>query len=438
MEPLTTSDVKARPIRILANVRLSRMVIIVFFNALLFSFFCEGNALADVFKVEPETAKLQIERIDFSSQGQPILIRSFSRKESERGLFGAGWCSNIDVGLLGVEASTPKVIELRTCGVEKTRTFHKVLDAWIEDSSSSRILKKSDGRWELTEAPHLIFRNDGKLESFAASNHTRWYVRRDSSGRPEALDNLKQKPVRFRRNLAGDLDALLDSSGKVLVRYESELMLTKTDSKSGTENFEYDGDGNILRLFRRGSKEDGIQVWRFVYTNPEWLSSAQTPDGCISSWLFDRNGPTAVARESKNCQKPILNDALRPVLATSMKTKANRQIAASPPAVVANGGAPDLGVEIMKPGPMGLGKERASVRTDADGLPVVFQILGASARRLEVLRESGSGSAILIRSGETEVNFRKKPRSYDAKQLDLLDEYEEWMSAWGSRQSPDN
>ncbi|MBN8539326.1 MAG: hypothetical protein J0L82_02985 [Deltaproteobacteria bacterium] len=390
-------------------------------------------AVNEVFEVEPETAALQIERIDFASQGQPVVVRSFSRNEKEPGLFGTGWCSNIDVNLIGVESGSPKVIELRQCGALKPRTFHKVLDAWVEDSSSSRILKKADGRWELTESPHPIFRHDGKLDSFSTSANVRWHVRRDSSGRPEALDNLKNRPVKFRRNLSGDLDAMLDSTGKVILRYELGLMLVKTDSKDVTENFEYDSDGNILRLLRKESKDDRIRTWRFSYTNPEWLSAVQWPDGCTSAWLFDRSGSVAVARESKNCQKPMLNEALRPVLAAPAKPVVNRQITASPAAVAPNGGTKSIGIEIIKPGPMGLGKERASVSVNPDGLPVDFRIEGSITRRLEIIREAGSGSVLLLRSGETEVNFRKKPRQYEPKQLELLDEYEEWMSAWGAR-----
>jgi len=392
-----------------------------------------NQPIGDVFQVEPETAVLQIERVDFHSMGHPVVVRSFSRKEKDRGLFGTGWCSNVDISLAGVESGSPKVIELRQCGALRARNFHKVLDAWVEDSSSSRILKKAGGRWELTEFPHPIFRHDGKLDSFTTAAQVRWHVRRDSGGRPEALDNLKSRPVKFRRNLAGDLDALLDSSGKVIMRYELGLMLVKTDSKDYSENFEYDADGNILRLLRRESRDDILRSWRFSYTNPEWLSAAQTPDGCTSKWLFDRSGPVALARESKNCQKPMLNEALRPVLAAPAKPIASRQIAASPAAIVPNGGVRSAGVEIIKPGPMGLGKERANVSVDANGQPVVFQIEGAIGRRLEIFREVGTGSVLLLRSGETEVNFRKKPRQYESKQLELLDEYDEWMSAWGSR-----
>lgn len=392
-------------------------------------------AANEIFQVEPETASLQIERVDFASHGAPVIVRSFSRREKERGLFGAGWCSNIDVNLAGVESGSPKVIELRQCGTLKVRTFHKILDAWVEDSSSSRILKKADGRWELTEAPYPIFRHDGKLDSFSTLANVRWHVRRDSGGRPEAIDNLKTRPIKFRRNLSGDLDALLDNSGKVILRYELGLMLVKTDSRDLTESFEYDSDGNILRLLRKEPKDDRVYTWRFSYTNPEWLSAAQTPDGCTSIWLFDRSGSAAVARESKNCQKPMLNEAMRPVLAAPSKPLISRQIAASPSAISPNGGAgaKSNGVEIIKPGPMGLGKERANVSVNAEGLPIVFQIEGAIMRRLEIIRETGSGSVVLLRSGETEVNFRKKPRQYETKQLELLDEYEEWMSAWGSR-----
>lgn len=406
-----------------------------------------------VFRVDPETAKLEIERVEFRQQGEPVLVRRFERTEKERGLFGPGWCSNIDKILVGVDSGNPKVLELRECGQKKARTFHKILDAWVEDTSSSRILRKSDGRWELTEAPYPTFRFDGRLDSFQVGQH-RWYVRRDTNGRPEALDNLKTRPMKFRRNVSGDLDAILDSKGQRLVRYELGINLESAEFGGVREAYEYDADGNILRLLRlesrdgKKSADKPVQVWRFSYTNPEWLASAQDPDGCVSRWIFERNGQTTVAREARSCNKASLSSAPVPVSSVQIAKKpilskptVPRYLAAIPsslpPAPVkANGGkggasAPE--VEILKPGPMGIGKERAKVTVNPGGLPITFEIEGASPRRLEILREEGSGSAILVRSSGVEVPFRNRPREYSAKQLELLDEYEEWMAAWGDR-----
>lgn len=73
------------------------------------------------------------------------------------------------------------------------------------------------------------------------------------------------------------------------------------------------------------------------------------------------------------------------------------------------------------------------MKVNLAGLPIAFQVDGPSARRLEIMREEGSGSALLLRSSGVEVPFRNRPREYSAKQLELLDEYEEWMAAWGDR-----
>ena len=88
--------------------------------------FSTAVAANEIFQVEPETASLQIERIDFASNGAPVVVRSFSRKEKERGLFGAGWCSNIDVSLAGVESGSPKVIELRQTLSIGFETFYEI------------------------------------------------------------------------------------------------------------------------------------------------------------------------------------------------------------------------------------------------------------------------------------------------------------------------
>jgi hypothetical protein len=412
-----------------------------------------------VFRVDPETAKLEIERVEFRQQGEPILVRRFARAEKERGLFGPGWCSNIDKILVGVDSGNPKVLELRECGQKRARTFHKILDAWVEDTSSSRILRKSDGRWELTEAPYPTFRFDGRLDSFQAGQH-RWHVRRDSNGRPEALDNLRTRPVKFRRNVSGDLDAILDSKGHRLVRFDLGINLESAEFGGIRESYEYDADGNILRLLRVESRNGAVksdrpvQVWRFSYTNPEWLASAQDPQGCLSRWIFERSGGVSVARESRTCSQANSGSAPVPVAAAPAsagkqivnkdasisKAATSRELAALPVAVAPNPVKPDGGkgstatdIEILKPGPMGIGKERAKVSVNADGLPVAFQVEGPSVRRLEIVREAGSGSALLLRSSGVEVSFRNRPREYSSKQLELLDEYEEWMAAWGNR-----
>ena len=410
-----------------------------------------------VFRVDPETAKLEIERVEFRQQGEPVLIRRFARTEKERGLFGPGWCSNIDKILVGVDTGNPKVLELRECGQKKARTFHKILDAWVEDTSSGRILRKADGRWELTEAPYPTFRFDGRLDSFQVGQY-RWYVRRDSNGRPEALDNLKTKPIKFRRNVSGDLDAIVDSKGQRLVLFDLGINLESAESGGVRESYEYDADGNILRLLRvesrdgRKKSEQPVQVWRFSYTNPEWLASAQDPEGCLSRWIFERSGDSSVAREARTCGRASLGSAPIPVASVQLTkptrpsrsakavSSAPRELAAIPVAVAPNPVKPNGGkvvdtpeVEISKPGPMGIGKERARVKVNLAGLPIAFQVDGPSARRLEILREEGSGSALLLRSSGVEVPFRNRPREYSAKQLELLDEYEEWMAAWGDR-----
>lgn len=393
-----------------------------------------------VYRVHPEAAKLEIERIDYASQSIPVLVRTFRRLEKERGLFGPAWCSNLDLALLGLEGAQPRQFELHDCQRGQSRIFRKVLDAWVEEGSGSRILRKPDGRWELTEVPFAIFRADGKLESFQTENRVRWYLRRDAAGNLEALDNLKQRPVKFHRNQVGDLDAILDASGKALVKYRLSTMLESTTSNGSTESFEYDADGNILKL-TRSRTGDRAQLWRFSYTTAEWVSTIQHPDGCVSRWIFERsaggaddNSIAAIAKESKSCRVESAGSSVpAPV------TPIVRKVASAPKGIGANGseglGAKSTGISLRKPGPLGVGDERAEVTLNHEGMPVLFEITDASGkrRRLVIEREDISGSVSAIRANGVEINMQKKPRQYSSRQLDLLDEYEAWMSALGSR-----
>jgi hypothetical protein len=128
------------------------------------------HALGDpdpIFAVNPETANLIVDRTDYSVNSVPVITRKFRRLEKERGIFGPGWCSNLDLSLVGADAQNPKQIELHDCQRSPrahsisissvNRVYRRVLDAWVEESSASRILRKHDGRWELIEAPFSTF-----------------------------------------------------------------------------------------------------------------------------------------------------------------------------------------------------------------------------------------------------------------------------------------
>ncbi|MDX9732011.1 MAG: hypothetical protein RBT63_09590 [Bdellovibrionales bacterium] len=257
-----------------------------------------------VYVVPPQTAQLRLDRIDYvsKSDGVPVLIRSFHRTEPERGIFGTGWCSNLDVRLLGVGERQPSTLEIKTCGIQKKRTFRKILEAWVEDSSPSRILRAQDGRWEMTEAPYMIFRQDGMLDSFVTDDDVRWYVRRDAKGRPEALDNLKQRPAKFRRNYAGDLEAILDANGKPFVKYGLGAVLTSVEIAGVLETYEYDANGSVSKLTRK-PKGGKPSVWNFSYKSDGQLSLARDPDGCTTRWTFEQTQDEWSVLEKKDCQQ---------------------------------------------------------------------------------------------------------------------------------------
>ncbi len=390
------------------------------------------------FAIEPETAKLMLDRVDYKNASVPVLERSFRRLQKERGVFGPGWCSNLDLKLSETEDAQPKVIQLHNCMLlgktaEPTRKFRKFLDAWVEPSSASRILRKPDGRWEQTEFPQAIFRRDGMLESFLTTDRMRWHVRRDGSSQLSGLDNLKGKSIQFRRNIAGDLDAILDgATGATILKYRLTTMLESVQAGPLNEIYEYDGDGNVVKLTHARAKSE-TKFWRFAYTTAEWVSKVHWPDGCVSEWLFERSSRDTgsfeslpVAKEAKNCRKETL-EAVKPVTLASV----SRKLASSAGRIETSASQ----VLLKKPGPLGIGEEKAQVTLNREGLPVLFEIVGPDqqVRRLEIEREEFSGSTQKIRARGVEVSFQKKPRVYEAKQLELLDDYEAWMSAWGSR-----
>lgn len=405
------------------------------------------------FKVHPSTASLIVHRVDTSFQKVPVIQRVYRRFETERGLFGPGWCSNLDLSLKGPAGTVlseavvsevdprkkelPSTLELRDCFRAESsdrlrRVFKRTLEAWVEPGSGSRILLKSDGRWQLTEAPHAIFRQDGRLESFQSSDGLRWYVRRDSKSKIDSVDNLRSKAAKIHRNADGDVVSISESGGATLATYRHSVFLASVKKNGVNESYEYDSDDNILKLTLSESGRDS-RVWGFSYRTIERVSSVQHADGCVSQWAYEKpigeSSGLAVAstraRESKNCHATKQTATVRDVASTTVRQNPK-------PSKVRQ-------VLIRKPGPLGVGIEMAQVTLNSEDLPILFDIVGPDSTgkgqqvtRLEIEREAHSGTVVKISGRKTSISFVQKPRAYDKSQLDLLDDYETWMAAWGS------
>lgn len=405
---------------------------------LLTSFVGPGVLASEPFRVHPVSTSLIVHRVDYAAKSTPVIERIFKRFESERGVFGPGWCSNLDLFLRGpaeiesTKKDLPASVELRDCfraesKEQNQRVFKRTHDAWVEARTGARILLKSDGRWQLTEAPHAIFRPDGRLESFQAVDGVRWFLRRDAKSQIDSVDSLKSKAAKFHRDSEGDIVSLSENGGPPLATYRHNVFLMAVKKANVTESYEYDGDDNIIKIALRDSSRSE-KAWGISYRSVERVASIHHPGGCVSQWAFE---------------KPIGETSGLAVASSRAKEVRNCPMSAKGPTTISS--SRDVAslhtqrVLIQKLGPLGVGVEKAQVTLNADAMPVLFEIVSPSAKgeqpsvvRLEIEREPKSGSVVKIRGRNTFINFVQKPRNYEKNQLDLLDDYEAWMAAWGS------
>lgn len=208
--------------------------------------------------------------------GQFELLQAYSSRSLQRGLFGWGWCSNLEDAL---EFKNGRV-EIRVCPHRarfrfKKQTPRNAVDRFLSGLESSspenplplfESVTGSDGFIQKTQSQWVWHRPDGSWHSFDSNGRpvkksfieggwVEWKY--DSKGKLLGVQTQDGKFIRI--GLTGNLVTQVKHPGKTLnFQYESQKLVRVDQSGSKPSRYVYDEHDNLVLLKKNGRQQTKI------------------------------------------------------------------------------------------------------------------------------------------------------------------------------------
>lgn len=224
-----------------------------------------------------------------------ILSRTYSSNSIHNGLFGYGWCSDLEQRL---ELISESEIRLDHCGVSST--FYQTRKS-LYILGRRKIEKRRD---------HFVLSDDRRTWTFESDGRLRGW--RGGGAGDVALDfDVNGRPLRMRSSRLGTWSietvngkiSKLESSPTppkrgVFYFYRGDNLVQYVDSLTAPVSFSYDEFHNLTNIAGAGSSAPGVAgpgVEQVVYdVGRDLVLELQREDGCKESFQYER---TTAAQE---------------------------------------------------------------------------------------------------------------------------------------------
>jgi uncharacterized protein RhaS with RHS repeats len=207
------------------------------------------------------------------------VVRTYSSRSLHSGLFGTGWCSNLEARLREQKITSmhriPKKVEVDECG------WITKYEQTSEPGSYTTGLKKFgslnwDGQiWTETTQDGIRREYDrtGRLISFKDSKTRRVHVIYDNLGRPKTLVSISNVSNSHGSN----------SKPLALIHYNDQLPTVQSIQIVNGNSIEYEYENQTLRSATNAWKN----TYRFEYDLFKNLALIQFPDGSLEKVTYD-------------------------------------------------------------------------------------------------------------------------------------------------------
>ncbi|MEH6908907.1 DNRLRE domain-containing protein, partial [Neobacillus drentensis] len=228
--------------------------------------------------INPSNGNLTLSETDFviSGRGTPLTIeRTYnSRNTIEKGLFGYGWSSNLDVRL-NYAASGPVVY---TDG-DGTRHFfgEAVEGGYIAQSGSYlNLTRQSDGIFILTledKTTNITFNNNGRIQSITDLNGNVTTFTYSLSGQLQSIKDASNRTISISYGSSGYISTITVETRSYRYLQDANGYLTSyTNAKNITKNYVYDVIGRLT-----GRKDGRSITTSFTYDASSRVSKVSRP-----------------------------------------------------------------------------------------------------------------------------------------------------------------
>lgn len=221
-----------------------------------------------------------------------VLERTYSSRSLSRGIFGFGWCSNLDLRL---DVVSPDEIAIDRC--TERSIYWRRGEKWVDPTRPSEILEKAGKDYVLIkDGTRLSFEGQGRLLGWENRlGKVKISYRNDKIDKLE--DPIRKWALRFSYR-ANHLEIALPHNHKLAYEISGDdLETVHVDGRLRTR-FTYDEDHNLTEIFDQNHQRE-------IYTydrEKDQLISFQRKDGCIEIYDYRGTSLNLVSEAIESCQ----------------------------------------------------------------------------------------------------------------------------------------
>ncbi len=233
------------------------------------------------------------------------LRRTYSSRSLHQGLFGFGWCSDLEKGL--DLRRKPEEIVLQDCRLNAPIKFRKISPTLYKSSSQETLEYRNQEYLRTTSKKSLqIFNKIGKLVSLVDASGDRLDLSYDLTGFLHKLRYNNSSEILVRADTAKKriLQITTPHNPGVLYTYLGQDLVQVRNAWKNVFNYQYDGLHNLTRVQYPNQTQELI-----VYnTEKDWVIKITHRDLCEDRFKFERQGAgdNYTATAEKHCKNKVI------------------------------------------------------------------------------------------------------------------------------------
>lgn len=247
-------------------------------------------------EIDPSSGTFLDTWIDFHLPGPGmnlVIRRMYNSRSTQAGLFGFGWCSDLETRLVMSNDPAAPGASVIECGGGQSTQFIPLASASKQEEKSFVSLSLpietitfERGRHQRVRPDGIVqyFDSKGRLDALSDGNNHYWKIQYSDTGVPRVLTDEVGRSLRFTANPDNRI-VLIEWPGKAKAeyRYEDKNLVRVKNAWGNSYSYKYDGQHNLIEIAYPDKTRD-----RIVYDkNRDWVVGLFARNGCTELLAYE-------------------------------------------------------------------------------------------------------------------------------------------------------